>query len=258
MIACFNLFKYARRRLIFGLLFAFLFVYCIFSLLHFEKGLIFGNDFDDIDNINLGDNSNEILNSEEEDGELIKSSDKSLLWHMEVLNDGGNTKSVELVNVEKYVNNETSLRQCRNSIQDKFLIVDEKGYVCSRYELSNGCCNAQILENTSSYSVPLIRNRYTCKTCNPQGCCTIFEYCVSCCLDPKKIKKKKGLNFNQLYKNKLKLKQGEDILKLRLRSLDRFQLCLAACRTSSLSVHENTYKNPYYKYCYILQLSSNN
>lgn len=53
------------------------------------------------------------------------------------------------------------------------------------------------------------------------------------------------------------MRRGKDILKLRLRSLDRFQLCLAACRTSSASVkHENTYKDPDYKHCYILQLPS--
>lgn len=31
------------------------------------------------------------------------------------------------------------------------------------------------------------RERYSCKTCNPQGCCTIYEYCVSCCLHPGKV-----------------------------------------------------------------------
>lgn len=35
------------------------------------------------------------------------------------------------------------------------------------------------------------------------------------------------------------------------RNLDRFQICLAICRTSSSSVqHENIYKDPHAKYCY--------
>lgn len=39
-----------------------------------------------------------------------------------------------------------------------------------------------------------------------------------------------------------------------IRNSDRFQICLAVCRTSSSSVrHENTYKDPFAKHCYIPQ-----
>lgn len=31
------------------------------------------------------------------------------------------------------------------------------------------------------------KERYSCKTCNAQGCCAIYEYCVSCCLHPGKV-----------------------------------------------------------------------
>lgn len=42
--------------------------------------------------------------------------------------------------------------------------------------------------------------------------------------------------------------------RLRIRNPDRFQICLAVCRTSSLSVeHENTYKDPLAKHCYVPQ-----
>lgn len=45
--------------------------------------------------------------------------------------------------------------------------------------------------------------------------------------------------------------------RLRIRNLDRFQICLAVCRTSSLSVqHENTYKDPLAKHCYVSQSNS--
>lgn len=42
--------------------------------------------------------------------------------------------------------------------------------------------------------------------------------------------------------------------RLRIRNPDRFQICLAICRTSSSSVrHENTYKDPLAKFCYVPQ-----
>lgn len=70
------------------------------------------------------------------------------------------------------------------------MIVDERGIVCSRYEvLSNGCCTVeqkQASENKDTSSI-VKRKRYSCETCNPLGCCTIYEYCVSCCLDPDKV-----------------------------------------------------------------------
>lgn len=45
--------------------------------------------------------------------------------------------------------------------------------------------------------------------------------------------------------------RNEDVIRPRLRNLDRFQICLATCRTSSASVrHENTYKDPISKHCY--------
>lgn len=67
---------------------------------------------------------------------------------------------------------------CRNSVQGKTLLVDDEGYVCSRNNLlSNGCCDFN--ENMV---------QYTCDTCNEvEGCCAIYEKCVSCCLNPNKV-----------------------------------------------------------------------
>ena len=63
--------------------------------------------------------------------------------------------------------------------------------------------------------------------------------------------------MEHIRKEESKARKGEDILKLRLKALDRFQFCLAACRTSSASVrHENTYKNPHSKHCYNLHVPS--
>lgn len=52
----------------------------------------------------------------------------------------------------------------------------------------------------------------------------------------------------------MKVQRNEDVVRTRLRNLDRFQICLAACRTSSASVrNENTYKDPLAKHCYAMQ-----
>lgn len=52
------------------------------------------------------------------------------------------------------------------------------GYVCHRVDrLSTGCCNVAV--DTT--------RRYACDTCNSHGCCAIYEYCVSCCLQPDKV-----------------------------------------------------------------------
>jgi hypothetical protein len=51
-------------------------------------------------------------------------------------------------------------------------------------------------------------------------------------------------------------KAQKDEGKISTRNLDRFQICLAACRTSSSSLrHENTYKDPLAKHCYARQPS---
>jgi len=49
-------------------------------------------------------------------------------------------------------------------------------------------------------------------------------------------------------------KVQKDIGRTPVRNSDRFQICLAVCRTSSSSVrHENIYKDPLAKHCYIPQ-----
>ena len=86
---------------------------------------------------------------------------------------------------------------CRNSVQGKTLLVDDEGYVCMRNNLlSNGCCDPN--ENV----------QYTCDTCNmEEGCCAVYEKCVSCCLNPNKvgrlfeIKTRVFFIFNKLFFN---------------------------------------------------------
>ncbi|KRT78566.1 hypothetical protein AMK59_8575 [Oryctes borbonicus] len=121
---------------------------------------------------------------------------------------------------------------CRNSVQGKVLIVDDRGYVCPRHDiLRSGCCN----DNLSTI------NQYSCETCKVNDCCAIYEYCISCCLHPDK----KDMLENVLGQ------ASEQNNVLFASVTDHFELCLAKCRTNSQSVqHENSYKDPKAKHCY--------
>ncbi|XP_019880846.1 SREBP regulating gene protein [Aethina tumida] len=120
---------------------------------------------------------------------------------------------------------------CRNSVQGKVLIVDDRGYVCPRQEvLLNGCCN----------DASLSFNQYSCETCKSNNCCAIYEFCISCCLHPDKKDVLESV-----------LGKAEQTNVLFASVTDHFELCLAKCRTNSQSVqHENSYKDPRAKHCY--------
>ncbi|KAM9821676.1 SREBP regulating gene protein [Syngnathus typhle] len=122
--------------------------------------------------------------------------------------------------------------RCRNSIQGKTLLTDELGYVCERKDLLvNGCCNIK---------APRSR-QHVCKSCLADGCCSVYEYCVSCCLRPDK----------QAHLERFLSRTAQGFQNLFTAVEDLFELCLAKCRTSSQSVqHENTYRNPQAKFCY--------
>ncbi|CAJ0945105.1 unnamed protein product [Ranitomeya imitator] len=94
-----------------------------------------------------------------------------------------------------------------------YLAYSMKGYVCERKELlANGCCN--LMANS---------RQYNCESCLPNGCCSVYEYCVSCCLQPNKqhilerFLKRAAVGFQNLF----------------MAVEDHFELCLAKCRTSS-------------------------
>jgi len=128
--------------------------------------------------------------------------------------------------------NETQPDKCRNTIQGKDFICDERGYLCDRRELSpTGCCPESSL-NT---------DRFSCANCDRNNCCQIYEVCVSCCLQPDNKDKLSSFVRNAVL-----------ILERFFVSMsDQFELCLSKCRTSSLSVqHENTYRDPLNKFCF--------
>ncbi|XP_039753502.1 SREBP regulating gene protein [Pararge aegeria] len=128
--------------------------------------------------------------------------------------------------------NETNDSMCRNSVQGKSLLVDDQGYVCERADMAkNGCCTIDA-EHTQ---------RYSCLSCHENSCCVIYEYCVSCCLDPSKR--------SMLEVVLSKLSAEENVLFHTI--TDDYELCLTKCRTSSHSVlHENSYKDPSLKHCF--------
>jgi len=250
MPSCTGLIRLLRRRLVLGLIFALSLSYCAFSLLRNEKrgSPILNNDLD-MDPMMINDNNEDLMPDDNTLLEELRASGKSPLWQMEVLDQAANDNAGNM-DASNLNASDASAQSCRNSIQGKGLIVDDRGIVCSRHEvLSNGCCTVeqrQTSKNVEALSMAR-RERYSCKTCNPQGCCTIYEYCVSCCLHPDKlIRSRKDVLLGSA---KIQ-KDG----KMPIRNLDRFQICLAVCRTSSSSVrHENTYKDPLAKHCYIPQ-----
>ncbi|KAK2173211.1 hypothetical protein NP493_892g01016 [Ridgeia piscesae] len=126
--------------------------------------------------------------------------------------------------------NATKITTCRNSVQGKNLITDDHGYVCERHEVFvNGCCDTQASK------------RFVCDGCLDNGCCAIYEHCVSCCLQPEK----------QQLLRKILSRASDTFPNLFASVTDQFELCLTKCRTSSESVqHENSYRNPTAKYCY--------
>lgn len=67
-----------------------------------------------------------------------------------------------------------SSKSCRNSVQGKVLIADDRGFVCQRKDVNvaTGCCRENLPET----------HQYHCETCLDTGCCAIYEYCISCCM----------------------------------------------------------------------------
>ncbi|XP_011647745.1 UPF0454 protein C12orf49 homolog [Pogonomyrmex barbatus] len=245
---CISLIRLLRRRVVLGLIFALSLTYCAFSLLRNDKkGSPYLDNDIDMDPMMINDNNEDLMADDNTFLEGLKASDKSLLWPIEVFDQAANDNAGNM-DMSNLNDSDVSAESCRNSIQGKGLIVDDRGIVCSRHDLlSNGCCIVEQRQISKNEKSTVKKERYSCKTCNPQGCCTIYEYCVSCCLHPdKQIKSRKDILLGSA-----KVQKDVGIALIRT---DRFQICLATCRTSSSSVrHENTYKDPLAKHCYISQ-----
>jgi hypothetical protein len=110
---------------------------------------------------------------------------------------------------------------CDNTVGGRTHVADDRGRVCAREALdrATGCCAA---------TAP----RHACDACGAaDGCCASYEHCVSCCLAP--------------------AARAAERLRSEPRGLGKpetglwatpFELCRAACRTSSRSTaHENAF-----------------
>lgn len=198
-----KIFRFLRRRAVLGLIFGLSLIYCLTSLFWpHNSGLIIGNN--DVADI--------------ESSLSMRNPNQPFQWH-------GGPDSNE-------TDEDSMPITCRNSVQGKVLISDDRGYVCQRLDiLSNGCCNVKVV-NTKLYS---------CETCQANGCCSIYEYCISCCMQPEK----------KVLLQKILGQASESFSILFASITDHFELCLAKCRTSSQSVHhENSYRDPKAKHCY--------
>lgn len=167
------------------------------------------------------------------------------------------------------------IKRCRNSVQGRLLLADDQGYVCHRQFLTKGgCCNSSSLSSSvnslspqthssPSHATPMSANqitRYSCNTCNSDGCCAIYEYCISCCMNPETI----NVRSSEPVDGDGRLLASPDSPVSSLSSVaavdtdahgesheDPFEFCLAKCRTSSSSVkHENSYRDARFKHCH--------
>ncbi|CAG2205966.1 unnamed protein product [Mytilus edulis] len=103
-------------------------------------------------------------------------------------------------------NNSTKIVPCRNSVQGKLIIVDERGYICNRTELDNrGCCDVTLFSIYQSIAVISVVKSLLTRV----------------------------------------LEEARQLGDRSLASVgDQFELCLAKCRTSSQVIFTYTTKKP--------------
>ncbi|CAA0839374.1 Unknown protein [Striga hermonthica] len=116
-------------------------------------------------------------------------------------------------------------RYCRATVQGRFLISDDNGYVCDAFSVDplTRCC-------------PRKGDKFSCQGCNiVSQCCNSYEYCVSCCLNPVMTLKELAL----------KVKIAKPVTAGNYESV--FDFCAGRCRHNSASVvHENAYQSEYH------------
>ena len=102
---------------------------------------------------------------------------------------------------------------CMNTIQGQSLICDDRGVVCARETVQpDGCCPEIDIIPCQSFD-------------QSASCCSIYEHCVSCCVQPN----------NKDTLTKFVLSTIVSLERLFGSIENQFQLCLTKCRTSSLS-----------------------
>jgi hypothetical protein len=101
---------------------------------------------------------------------------------------------------------------CTNTVQGRELVTDDQGFVCAASALDAsrpGCCLPPAQTGFE---------RFSCESCDAHvGCCTTYEFCVSCCLGPSNRAPIAALT------------QAHS-------AAQSLQVCAALCRTSSQSI----------------------
>lgn len=147
-------------------------------------------------------------------------------------------------------------QRCKNTLQGKILVSDDRGYTCKRWDLNfqTGCCNkgnssqsvhlrgstgksllvfprTQVLPLSAGSSSPSLSRRFSCASCNlTSGCCSSYEYCVSCCLSPERTPARLALGTPRAHQASAAPFSSV------------FEFCTTMCRHNSKSVvHENAY-----------------
>ena len=110
---------------------------------------------------------------------------------------------------------------CKNTVGGRWNLTDSTGRVCGRHDMdfSTGCC-------------PDTSHQYSCESCMERdGCCSSYEYCVSCCMSPRHVPTER---MKETYIGLFKSDTGH--------WTNEFEYCSSACRTTSRSTeHENAY-----------------
>uniref|UniRef100_A0A0D6R8H5 SREBP regulating gene protein n=1 Tax=Araucaria cunninghamii TaxID=56994 RepID=A0A0D6R8H5_ARACU len=123
---------------------------------------------------------------------------------------------------------------CKNTIQGRHLLADDRGYVCGVLSINpfSGCC-------------PESSEQFSCYGCDVNlQCCDSYEYCVSCCLNPSRT----------IQELAIKMKVARQATAGTYDSL--FNFCTGRCRHNSANVvHENAYASEMH-HCFSLQPNS--
>lgn len=122
------------------------------------------------------------------------------------------------------------VRVCRNTVQGRYLLADDSGYVCGALSVDpeSRCC-------------PRKGDQYSCHGCNLSSqCCNSYEFCVSCCLNPSLTQKELAVQ--------VKIAKAEAAGTYN----SVFDFCAGRCRHNSESVvHENAYVSDFH-HCFAL------
>jgi len=127
---------------------------------------------------------------------------------------------------------------CKNSVQGRTLIADNRGIVCTRkaFDQETGCCSVRNLTQELESHSRACRDATPIECDGKSECCVHFEHCVSCCTLLQEDSRLELLATSFVGKFK--------------GTTERFQICQMACRTSSKSViHENAFRSNF-KHCF--------